>query len=300
MKKVFSILSLMIFLLSICSCAQREKLLFLNWGEYIDEDLLVEFEEMYNCDVYMDLGDSNEIFYSKIIGGTTVYDVVCPSDYMVEKLYKRDKLAEIDYSLLPSFDRNNLVSGVKNIAETMEKEYPGITNYYIPYLWGTWGIMYSTKKNGLEESIMNQTNQWDTLFNRSTLPSDVRIAMYDSHLHAYYAACKYLGFDTTKELSNDELTQIHDIVMDVNFNVWGTDNIKKDIVKENIDLGFMWTGDFLYYYCENAAEEAIDALINKDIEVSELSLFLDTLTSDKRIYEVNNKKYQILFDTFYY
>ena len=57
-----------------------------NWGEYIDESLLDAFEEQNNCNVLMDLGESNEIFYSKVFAGTTVYDVVCPSDYMVQKM----------------------------------------------------------------------------------------------------------------------------------------------------------------------------------------------------------------------
>ena len=83
-RKLSSLLLIFIIALTISSCAGREKLLFLNWGEYIDESLITAFENKYNCDVVMDLGDSNEIFYSKVRAGTTVYDVICPSDYMVE------------------------------------------------------------------------------------------------------------------------------------------------------------------------------------------------------------------------
>ena len=88
------------FALGLSSCTNRQTLLFLNWGEYIDEDILEAFEEKYNCNVSMDLGDSNEIFYSMVKAGTTVYDVVCPSDYMVEKMYSAGLLQEIDFSKL--------------------------------------------------------------------------------------------------------------------------------------------------------------------------------------------------------
>ena len=92
-------------ILGLTSCTTRQTLLFLNWGEYIDEDILDAFEEKYNCNVSMDLGDSNEIFYSMVRAGTTVYDVVCPSDYMVEKMYSAGLLQEIDFSKLSIANR---------------------------------------------------------------------------------------------------------------------------------------------------------------------------------------------------
>ena len=88
----------LLLIVSLTSCGGKQMLLFLNWGEYIDEEVLQAFEDKYNCTVSMDLGESNEIFYSKVRGGTTVYDVVCPSDYMVEKMYMNDMLEELDFS----------------------------------------------------------------------------------------------------------------------------------------------------------------------------------------------------------
>ena len=76
------ILSISIIIL-LASCQSKTTLLFLNWGEYVDEELLAEFEAEYNCNVVMDLAESNESFYAKVKSGTTVYDVICPSDYMV-------------------------------------------------------------------------------------------------------------------------------------------------------------------------------------------------------------------------
>ena len=192
MRKIFNLFLLVVLSLSITSCASKNVLLFLNWGEYIDEAMIEEFEKEYNCEVVMYLGDSNEIFYSKVRGGTTCYDVVVPSDYMVKKMYDNDMLLELDFTQIPNYNKNNRLSGVEGIAETLESKSNGISDYYIPYLWGTWGIMYSTLLEGLEKAVTESTNEWSCLFDRNSLPANTRVAMYDSQQHAYYAACRYL------------------------------------------------------------------------------------------------------------
>lgn len=298
MRRRINLFYIFLALLVLVSCRSKEILLFLNWGEYIDEEMIAEFEETYNVEVMMDLADSNEKFYSKVRGGTTVYDVVVPSDYMVEKMYQNDMLAKIDFSKLENYDLNNRMPGVEGISEIMESNQPGITDYYVPYLWGTWGIMFSTTKNGLEEAIINNPNQWASLFDKSGLPSNTKVAMYNSYLHDYYATCKYLGLDSKKELTKEELDLVFNTVKDAKFDVWGTDNIKKDIVAGNIDLGFMWTGDFLYYYCEETAKRVIDAYDNNDINEKDIPKMLEILTSDDRIYNINGNEYQIGFDIF--
>lgn len=293
MRKIVNLFLLFIIVISFSSCAGKNVLLFLNWGEYIDEAMLEEFEKEFNCEVVMDLGDSNEIFYSKVRGGTTCYDVVVPSDYMVKKMYDNDMLLELDYSKIPNFKRDNLVSGVEGISETLETKSKGISDYYIPYLWGTWGIMYSTLLEGLEIAVTKSENEWSCLFDRNTLPDNTRVAMYDSQQHAYYAACRYLGYDVYTELDKTKLNNIYTLVRTMDYDVWGTDDIKKDIVAGNVDVGFMWTGDFLYYYCENAAKVVMDAYLAGDVKINEINDMINVITSDERIYK---NKYQIGFD----
>lgn len=298
MRKKISLLFLFVFIaLIMSSCGKRTTLLFLNWGEYVDEAMIEEFEQLYNCDVVLDLTDSNEKFYAKVSSGTTCYDVVCPSDYMVEKMYDKGMLREIDFERVPNYDLDNRMPGIKGIAETLEERSSGITNYYVPYLWGTWGIMYSTLKDGLEEAVTSSPNSWSSLFDRSVLPSDTSVAMYNSHLHDYYVICKYLGLDYGKEFSkgSKELELIYSTIKNMKYDAWGTDDIKKDIVAGNRDLGFMWTGDFLYYYCENAAKVVMNAYLAGDISMSEVNEMLAVLTGDERVYK---DKYQIGFDIF--
>lgn len=295
MKKRISLIFLILFGgLALTGCKSKDVLLFLNWGEYVDESMLEEFEDSYNCEVIMDLGDSNEIFYSKVRGGTTSYDVVGPSDYTVEKMYENDMLAKIDFSKLDNYSLDNRMPGVVGIADTLEARTEGITDYYVPYLWGTWGIMYSTIKEGLEEAILSSDNQWASLFDREVLPNGTRVAMYDSYLHSYYAVCKYLGLDSSKELSHDDLGKIYSTIRNMNYEAWGTDDIKKDIVAGNRDLGFMWTGDFLYYFCENVANVVMDAYLAGDVTIDKINEMISVLTSDERVY----KDYQVGFDIF--
>lgn len=295
MRKIVNLFLLAIIVISFTSCASKDILLFLNWGEYIDESMVEEFEKEYNCQVVMDLGDSNEIFYSKVRGGTTCYDVVVPSDYMVKKMYDNDMLLEIDYTKIPNYNKNNLVSGVKGIAETLDSKSKGINDYYVPYLWGTWGIMYSTLLEGLEEAVMTSNNEWSCLFDRSSIPANTRVAMYDSQQHAYYAACRYLGYDVYTELDKTKLNNIYSLVRKMDYDVWGTDDIKKDIVAGNVDLGFMWTGDFLYYYCENVAKVVMEAYLAGDVTIEEVDEMIKVITGNERIYK---NKYQIGFDIY--
>ncbi|MCR5349896.1 MAG: hypothetical protein K6E20_02790 [Acholeplasmatales bacterium] len=297
-------------------------LLFLNWGEYIDEEMIDAFEDEYGVTVKMSLGDSNEIFYSKVSSGTTVYDVVCPSDYMVEKMYSNDYLEPINFKKIDTFAKryakslgidveneeaynafldsksnrdivdyvkaNELRPGVKSIYNDMNtnlmKNINDYTNsdidyYFVPYLWGTWGNMYTTGVKGLEEAVTQNENEWACLFDRNSLPSGTKVAMYDSHQHAYYAACRYLGYETDVELGTSKLNKIKSTIKNMNYNAWGTDNIKKDIVIENLDLGFMWTGDFLYYYAEQASKLGVKAFKDGAIDIDGVTTFLRDVTN---------------------
>lgn len=294
-KKISLCVIVASFVLMLCSCQSRSVLLFLNWGEYVDEAMLEEFENLYNCEVMMDLGDSNELFYSKVSAGTTCYDVVCPSDYMVLKMAQNDMLQPLDFTKIPNYKLEERMPGVKGIAETLEEKKEGITSYYVPYLWGTWGIVYSTYKEGLKEAVTTVDNEWASLFDRSSLPAGTRVAMYDSNLHSYYAACRYLGFDTNAALTKEQLNQIYSLIKNMKFDAWGTDDIKKDIVAKNRDLGFMWTGDFLYYYCETVASTVMDAYLAGDVSVEDISAMVDIITTDAGIYK---EKYQVGFDIF--
>ena len=132
-------------LILVSSCSKKNQLLILNWGEYINDDLVVAFEKKYNCSVKISIAESNELFYSKVKSGTTCYDIVVPSDYMVEKMYQKDLLQKIDFTKIPAFNTNRLLPGALAILDSLG---PTLKDYMVPYLWGTFGLMYNKKVTG--------------------------------------------------------------------------------------------------------------------------------------------------------
>ena len=85
-SRFVSLLTLPVLCSTLAGCGSRRQLLLLNWGEYINDEVVANFEKEYNCEVVVSIADSNELFYSKVKSGTTVYDLVVPSDYMVKKM----------------------------------------------------------------------------------------------------------------------------------------------------------------------------------------------------------------------
>ncbi len=101
----------------------------------MDLDLLTQFEQEYNCTVVYETFESNEMMYTKLSGGES-YDVLIPSDYMIERLIKEDYLQYIDWDLIPN--KGSLMD------EVMNKSYDPGNRYSCPYFWGTVGILYDT------------------------------------------------------------------------------------------------------------------------------------------------------------
>src|SRR5690554_839167 len=164
MKKyrLFLLFITLLTVLVTSGCSSQNKLLILNWGEYISEEVVEMFEQEYDVRVSISLADSNELFYSKIKAGTTAYDLVVPSDYMVEKMYEKNLLQKIDYSKLTNYDKvlNPFMPGVIDIQSKM---FTDSSNYAVPYFWGTFGLMYNKNKQGLKEAVTSKG--WEAYFN---------------------------------------------------------------------------------------------------------------------------------------
>ncbi|MDE7286000.1 MAG: extracellular solute-binding protein, partial [Lachnospiraceae bacterium] len=108
-----------------------------NWGEYIDPETISMFEEETGIKVVYDEFETNEIMYPKVEAGATAYDVICPSDYMIQKMIDNDLLAEINFDNIPN---------MKNIGQQyfdQSKEFDPENKYSVPYCFGTVGILYN-------------------------------------------------------------------------------------------------------------------------------------------------------------
>ena len=108
-----------------------------NWGEYIDEDVITQFEDETGISVVYDVFETNEEMYPVVEAGGVKYDVVCPSDYMIQRMIDNNMLAELDYDNIPN---------AKQIGDdywNMSKDFDPKNQYAVPYCWGTVGILYN-------------------------------------------------------------------------------------------------------------------------------------------------------------
>ena len=113
-----------------------------NWGEYIDESVIDEFEAETGIHVTYDLFETNEEMYPVIEAGAVNYDVVCPSDYMIQKMRENDLLARLNFDNIPNIDQ------IDPAYMEMSQAFDPENKYSVPYCWGTVGILYNTKLLG--------------------------------------------------------------------------------------------------------------------------------------------------------
>lgn len=249
MKKLFILNVLVVFTFFLVSCSTKPTLRILNWGEYINDEVVANFEEATGYRVIVDVTDSNESFYSKIKSGTTAYDIVVPSDYMVEKMVDEDMLYQLDYNLLPNRAEVTYMAGIEAIYNSMTAttlartgETVDYNNYAIPYFWGSFGIIYNNRVDGLKEAL--ETNGWGAYFDPALAPAGVTRGMYDVPQFAYAAASFYLEQDINV-LTSASLTAVQNAISQASFVEWGDDTLKKNVEADNLDLAFTYTGDYL-------------------------------------------------------
>ncbi len=224
-------------LLSSCSKGNNEKVYVYNWGEYIDEEVLDLFEKQTGIEVVYDEFEQNEEMYPKIEAGAVRYDVVCPSDYMIQKMIDEDLLAEINYDNVPN---------IKNLdpvyLKSAEKFDPG-NRYSVPYCWGTVGILYN--KTMVEEPI----DSWSALFDEKYSGD---LLMIDSVRDAFGIALTYLGYDmnTTDEAELNEakalLQQQYPLVQ-----AYVVDQVRDKMISGEAALGVIYSGEAIYTAREN-------------------------------------------------
>ncbi|MDO5564152.1 MAG: ABC transporter substrate-binding protein [Eubacteriales bacterium] len=157
-KKIiyFFIINIIIFLSACNKTIPQEKLYVYNWGLYIDEKTIELFEKEYNIKVIYDMFDTNEEMYAKLKSNNEIYDVLCPSDYMIEKLIKEEKLYSFDITKLQNYKYLD-----KKCLELMQS-FDNNNSYAIPYVYSTIGIIYNKKI--LSEKGLSYPTKWSDLF----------------------------------------------------------------------------------------------------------------------------------------
>lgn len=261
MKKWLLILVMVIlpFTFMACSGTDEDVLYLLNWGEYINEDLVAAFTEETGITVEITTADSNEGFKSELDSGTGNYDIVVPSDYMAELLYDNGYLQQIDLSKLTNFDDTAFLPGVDSIMEQLFVDNDDVTTPYsvgIPYFWGLFGIMYNNNVEGLAEYV--EENGWATVFGPASagLGSSIRVGLYDVERFDYAAALLYAAesglYDVEPSdmnvFSSANISLVEGILAEREYTEWATDMLKKNIAAGELDAAFLYVGDFFDTY----------------------------------------------------
>lgn len=208
-----------------------------NWGEYIDEDVCSLFEEETGIKVIYDEFETNEDMYPKIESGAAQYDVICPSDYMIQRMIENDLLAELNLDNIPNY---------KNIGKTYlesAEEFDPSNKYAVPYCWGTLGILYN--KTMVDEPI----DSWSAVFDPKY--SD-NILMINSVRDAFAVALKYKGYslNSTNENEIEEAKQLlmqqKDIVQ-----AYVVDQVRDKMIGGSAAIGVIYSGEAIYTQREN-------------------------------------------------
>lgn len=233
MKKFAAILVMGVMLLSVClftGCSSDEIVLHIyNWGDYMDESILDEFEAEYNCRVEVKYFTENEAMYADVKNSDINYDLLFPSDYMIEKMIKEDMLLELDHSKIPN---------MTNLDETyLDASYDPGNKYSIPYMWGTVGILYNTEK--VDEEITS----WDVLFDEKYKGE---VYMLDSVRDSLGVALLELGY-SLNERDEAKVEEAKQLLMDQKakgiVRAYDVDNIKRDMASGIGTLGVVYSGD---------------------------------------------------------
>ena len=292
-KMIYSLWALLVVCLALgmTSCNSDEErmqiLKVYNWGDYIDEDLLTEFEEWYKeqtgeeVEIIYQTFDINEVMLAKIENGEADFDVVCPSEYIIERMMRNDMLLPI---ITPEFEAEINARDINyfhcvspyireqfSLLEAPEGKNPN--DYSVGYMWGTTGILYNKRYVTDEEAsswdLMFDTRLKDKIFVKDAF-RDVYspILIYAKTLEARAAGelgeDEYIDIDTIHELmydSSDEsialvesyLKRMKELVAG-----WEADFGKEMMTQEKAWINLMWSGDAVW---------AIDEATSVDVEL---------------------------------
>lgn len=209
-----------------------------NAGEYIEEELISQFEEEYGVKVNYSMFSSNEELYTKLMSGT-LYDVLVPSDYMIQRLMIENYLQPIDKSIVTDLDL--LAEGTKNL------EWDPDNTYAVPYFWGNVGICYDPNIVDPEDV----ENEGFAVFKNPKYAG--QIFMYDSERDAFMIAFKDLGYSMNTS-DPEEIQAAYEWLIEMDDAVnpaYVTDEIIDGLINGEKAMGLVYSGDAAYILSEN-------------------------------------------------
>ncbi len=225
-----------ITLFSFVGCGEQKPVLNVyNWGDYMDPDVITEFEKEYGVKVKYDTFTSNEDMYAKISAGGVNYDIAIPSDYMIEKMINQNLVEEINLNNVPNY--KNIDSRFKNLA------YDPDNKYSVAFTWGVVGILYNKTK------VTEPVDSWNILWDEKY---ENEIYMYNSQRDSLAPSFKRLGYSlnsvnpTELEEAKNELIKQRPLVQ-----AYLDDAVKDNMIGNQGSLAVVYSGDAVYCMDKN-------------------------------------------------
>ena len=237
-KKIICMALALALSLSLVACGGgggKVTLNVLNWGDYIDPELLRQFEDETGIAVKYTTMTSNEEMLVKLASADNIYDVCFPSDYLIEKLAADDLLYPINKANIPN---------LANIdPRFLDLSFDPGNTYSVPYMWGTVGILYN------KTMVTDPVDSWNILWNEKYAG---QILMYDSMRDTIGITLKKLGMDINTRSEADVLAAQEALIAQKPLvRAYLTDDIKMELINGSAAMGVVYSGDAVYCISEN-------------------------------------------------
>lgn len=225
--------------LFLTGCGKEYDLYIYNWGQYIDKDVLEMFEEETGLSVSYEEFETNETMYPKVANGAGDYDLICPSDYMIQKMIEENLLAPLNYNNIPN---------IKYIGEQyleQSEAFDPDNLYSVPYCWGTVGIIYNKKM--VKEPVDSWSILWDKKYRDDVL-------MQNSVRDTFGVTLKLLG-NSLNSTNTEELKAARDKLIEQKKNgivqAYVVDQVRDKMWDNSAALGVIYSGEASYTISEN-------------------------------------------------
>ena len=275
MRRLFTLIVALCTLIGTTAADREHTLKIYNWADYIDEDVLVEFQQWYKeqtgeeVEIIYQLFDINEIMLAKIERGKEDFDVVCPSEYIIERMLRNDLLLPIDkdFGSTPNYIDTNISPYIIDIFNKIDGSGKNANDYAVGYMWGTTGLLYNTKYVTPEQAAT-----WSTLHNEQFAK---KIFIKDAFRDVYGPILVYLKRDAIDrgeitmdevmyDASDESIALVETFLKHAKRLVagWEADFGKEMMTKEKAYINLTWSGDAVW-----AIEEAAEVGVTLDYYV---------------------------------
>ena len=253
-KRLILLINVILILAVLFSCntssklrnvEDNQKLYVYNWGIYIDKSVIKSFEDKYNCEVIYDEFDTNEEMYAVVSTGARVYDVLCPTDYMIEKMIKKGLLYEYDITELPNYE--NIDKRMLRIISSFDKN----NTYVVPYVHSTLGMIYN--KTELDRKNLPYPKKWADMWNPAYKGE---ILMQDAMRDLLMVGLKKNGFSLNSTDKNELDKATSDLIEQKPLvNAYMIDDLRDKMVGANGTIAVMYSGEVEYIKGEGSNYE---------------------------------------------